>query len=90
VCLNTRPYTAFPGEDTELALLCTGKYAARGQNGRSLAESFEGMEVRTLRAYTRDVLVAFVRKRGGPHDLVPEWLKEHPAAALADGGRSAG
>ncbi len=64
-------------DQTQLAQLCTGEYADRGEWKRSLAECVKGMLVKHLKGYTRDELMAFFERKEGPDGLVPGWLEKH-------------
>ena len=64
-------------DETKLVELCDEqRYSERGDFELSLAECFKGMDVRGLKGYTKEELMAFVKGEGGPHGLVPGWLEE--------------
>ena len=64
-------------EETKLEDLCDEeRYSERGDFERSLAECFKGLDVRALKGFTEETLMAFVAGKGGPHGFVPGWLKE--------------
>jgi hypothetical protein len=63
---------------TKLLELCDEqRYSERGDFELSLAECFKGMDVRALKGYTKEELMAFVEGKGGPDGLVPGWLEEN-------------
>jgi hypothetical protein len=65
-------------DETNLVEFCVEqRYSERGVFEVSLAECFKGMDVRALKGYTKEELMAFVEGKGGPDGLVPGWLEEN-------------
>ena len=60
-----------------MAFCNEAKYADKADFAKSLAECFKGMTVEDLCGYTKEELMAFVERKGGPDGLVPAWLEKH-------------
>ena len=64
--------------ETPLVAFCNeAKYTQKGRKEKSLAECFEDMTVEDLCGFTKEELMAFVERKGGPDGLVPAWLEKH-------------
>ena len=73
-------------EQTKLVELCDEeRYSERGVFERSLAECFNGLDVRALKGFTEETLKKHVEGKGGPDGLVPGWLKEKGLRRFLDG-----